>query len=83
MRQVFIPMSDEVQQGRAEFLRRGKAAVTEALALDDAEEEFDLVDPRRMRGRVDEHEAVSMACVEVRPAIECPIVVDVQVVRTM
>ena len=55
-------------------------AVAEQPSLQDAEEKFDLVDPRRVDGRVMEVEPPAVALVEACPTLAGAIVVDVQVV---
>jgi hypothetical protein len=76
---VAVPGSDEGQHGRAQLLGRPKAALAQALALEDAEEELHLVHPGRVFGRVMEDEAVAVAGVERTPSAFGAVEVDVEI----
>src|SRR5579871_6427761 len=72
-----IPMADEAEDIPSERWDALEAAVAEDPALEDAEPDLDLVDPRGMQRRVDEAEAMPVLAVEARPARVAPVVLQV------
>lgn len=62
VRQVLVEVLDELQKPLAQFLRGGKAGPFEQAADQDAEPDFDLIQPGSMFGRIDEADAMAGIC---------------------
>ena len=75
-----VPMPDEAQYVACERRQVFEAAVAQQAALQDAEPDLDLVDPRSVQGGVHEAEAVLVLLVEARPAMIATLAVQVEIV---
>lgn len=54
-----VVVGDELSELGLEFWHRGEVAATQAFALQDAEEDFDLIEPGTVFRQVDEADAVA------------------------
>lgn len=63
-----IIVLDKLSDFRLQFGHRGEVAPTQAFAMQDTEEDFDLVEPRTVFGQIDEADAVARVREELTPA---------------
>src|ERR1700682_646418 len=63
-----VVVDDELSKLRLEFEHRGEIAAAEALALEDTEKDFDLVEPRTVFRQVNETDAVAGVREELAPS---------------
>ena len=62
-----VVVGDELAELGLEVGHRGEVAAAEALSMDDAEKDLDLVEPRAVFGQVDEADAVADVREELAP----------------
>src|SRR5919198_3397948 len=80
MRALTVPVIEKGENSSSKFFLGGETGMTQAQPLDDAEEEFDLVNPGAVLGSVMEYESLIVPLIELGPTAIRPVVMNVEVV---
>jgi ribosomal protein S5 len=62
-----VVVGDELSELGLKFGHRGEVAAAQALSMDDAEKDLDLIEPRAVFGQVDKTDAVALVREELAP----------------